>query len=298
MIKGNISKTNKKYLIFILYLFISIVLMVTQINRPRRTSLIKELGLLILVPIQKTTMSVSKGINEVYRNIMELGTLRNENRKMIELLNNYKQQESIYQEVIIENQRLRKILNFKKHHSYNLISAEVIGKDPTNWFKTIIINRGTKYGIKKNMAVITPDGLVGKIVEGTKWTARVQLILDMNSSLGVIIQRTRTVGILRGLSQKICQLDYISRTKDVKIGDMVITSGLGGIFPKGIPIGKVSKIEKDNYGLFQKVEINPNVNFYNIEEVLILEKPIESINEENEINEYNDKSENSNRILQ
>ncbi|MBI4652308.1 rod shape-determining protein MreC [Candidatus Desantisbacteria bacterium] len=268
-----LNKTTRKYFSLIFFLLFSIILLTTQINRPPRTSLIKKTGLWILAPFQKVAIRIEKEAREIYADIAEFGYLRKENKKLKKYIDKYKQKERIYSECFIENKRLRKLLNLSQHYQYSLISSEVVGKDPTNWFNTILIDKGSKNGIKENMVVISTNGVIGKIIEVSKSRSKVQLILDINSAVGAIIERSRAIGVLKGFSEKVCRLEYISRMEDIKHGDIVSTSGLGGIFPKGLPLGVVSKIEKKNYGLFQNVEVVPYVNFYKIEEVLIIENP-------------------------
>ncbi len=151
-----------------------------------------------------------------------------------------------------------------------MFPAQIIGKDPSNWFKTIIIDKGTDDGIKENQAVVTHQGVVGHIIEVTPKAAKVLLISDQNSSVAVIIQDNRTEGIMLGMQHGRCKIDYLTRTAEIHEGDMVITSGLGGIFPKGLRVGAVTQIKKKSYGLFQDAEVHPFVDFSKLEEVLII----------------------------
>ena len=153
-----------------------------------------------------------------------------------------------------------------------IISAQIIGKDATSWFRSILLDKGTKDGVKVNQPVVTHQGLVGKIVRTTPSTALVELITDKNSRVAALIQKNRAEAILYGQSSSpICVLEFLERDVDIQAGDYVISSGMGGIFPKGLILGIISKIGKKSYGLFQYAEVTPLVPFSMLEEVLILQ---------------------------
>jgi rod shape-determining protein MreC len=149
----------------------------------------------------------------------------------------------------------------------------VISREPGNWFNSIIIDRGRVDGVEENMAVATYSGLVGRIVSVDSRTAKVLLILDQRSAVGGMIQRSRDIGVVKGSESNYCYMEYLSHDADLKINDMVITSGLGSIFPKGILIGKIVGVKKENNALFQKVLIRPEVDFTKLEEVFVVKKP-------------------------
>jgi rod shape-determining protein MreC len=135
-----------------------------------------------------------------------------------------------------------------------------------------LVNKGEKDGVTKDMAVATSEGVVGRVIEVSPDTAKVLLITDANSSLDVIIQRSRAHGIMEGKIDEVCILKYVQKNEDVQVGDIVITSGLGGIFPKGLVVGKVSQVDRKRPGIFQHIEVSPAVDLSRIEEVLILEE--------------------------
>ncbi|MEA3561008.1 MAG: rod shape-determining protein MreC [Candidatus Omnitrophota bacterium] len=171
----------------------------------------------------------------------------------------------------IENERLKKLLLFKKQTSQKAIPAQVITKDSTNWHKTVVINKGVKQGIKKDMPVVTSQGLVGKVIQTGEGVSQVMLMLDPNLKISGLIQRNREQGIIEGSSFGLCRMRYFSLDTDVKSGDVVISSGLGGIYPKGLIVGKVRNLEKDTGGLYSYAWVEPIVDFSKLEEVLCLE---------------------------
>lgn len=193
-----------------------------------------------------------------------------ENQSLKEELLALKKKSITIDEILKENERLKKLLEFKESVSYEVVAASVIGRDPAYWFRTLFINKGAKDGIEENMAVIHDEGLVGHIIEVLPTYAKVQLIIDMNSRVGALSQKTREMGILKGGGQESCWLDYLPKKTALQKGDKVISSGMGSLYPKGILIGEVEKIEFKKRGLYQTAKVKPFVNFNMIEEVLVL----------------------------
>jgi rod shape-determining protein MreC len=173
-------------------------------------------------------------------------------------------------ELSLENARLRYLLLLKEQSPAPLISAEIIGRDAVGWFKTLLINKGRNDSIRKNQAVITHQGVVGRCIEVADGTSKVLLITDINSSVDALVQRTRSRGILQGNGSALCELTFISSADDVQKGDLVVTTGLCGVFPKGLSVGTVTKVEKTPLGLFHYVEVQPSINLNKLEEVSVL----------------------------
>jgi rod shape-determining protein MreC len=177
---------------------------------------------------------------------------------------------SRYLESELARKRLQELLEVKSEVPHQLLSAQVAGLDPSGWSKTIVINRGAKDGVTKGMAVIAPGGIVGHVIKGFDWSAQVLLVIDRSSAVDALVQRTRFRGIIEGETDETCRFKYVVRKADVKIGDTVISSGLDGLFPKGLPVGTVSDIARPTSGLFQEVKVRPFVNFTKLEEVLVI----------------------------
>lgn len=210
------------------------------------------------------------GIHHLWKRYLFLVGLESENRRLREQNAQLLSELIKYREGYLESERLKSILDLKKSISYPAIGGQVINISQTSLFKTIMINRGTSHGLKTGMPVISSKGIVGRIVETSWHASRVLLIIDVNSNIDVLIQRTRTQGILQGAGLKACSLKYILKPEDVQKGDVVISSGLGGIFPKEIMLGVVTRVDKSRSGLFQQIDVSPSVDFEKIEEVLVL----------------------------
>ncbi len=174
-----------------------------------------------------------------------------------------------------ENEDLRGLLELRRKTDLSTvlgrsIGAEVIGRNPVNWYQTVTIDRGEHDGVREDMVSVSGGGLVGRVVEAGRYASNVMLILDKNSRVSAIAERTREHGIITGRGDGVLNMEYLSDKTDIRAGDAVRTSGIGGIFPKGLLVGSVSRIEKQYHGLTVSAEIVPSVDFSRLEKVLIL----------------------------
>ncbi len=220
-------------------------------------------------PLRITSLFINN-TNQLLNRYVFLTSLEQENTKLKKLVEQLKLESQLLKEQTTENMRLRELLSFKKKYSYKIIPAEIIGRDPSSWFKTIMINKGMADGITPGSGVITPSGVVGRIIKVSGNTAKILLIIDVNSSFDAVVKRTRARGIVEGYAENLCELNYVLKTEDVRIGDIIISSGLHKKIPGGVTLGKVSNIIKDKKGFFQHVEIKPSVDFSKLNEVLIV----------------------------
>jgi rod shape-determining protein MreC len=178
---------------------------------------------------------------------------------------------SITNELLNENERLRDLLGFKKLQPPESVMVQVIAKGSSPSSRTVTINKGADDGIQKDMAVITPEGVVGRVETVLSGTAKVILLTDPGSTLAVRVQRNREEGLLEGKIST-CALKYVSYYADIQEGDLLITSGLDGIYPKGLPVATVTKVTKHEASAFQTVLAEPAVGFSRLEEALVLRK--------------------------
>jgi len=168
------------------------------------------------------------------------------------------------------NRHLQKLLEFRPHLPSGSITASIIGNSASSWFQSCLLDKGSADGIRKGMAVVTPLGVVGQVVSATSHSAKVLLITDANSGVDVLVQRTRARGIVSGSLENVTIMKYVKRSEDIQEGDRLITSGLDAVFPKGLMVGTVVKVRKQNLGLFQSVEVIPAVISSQTEEVLVV----------------------------
>ncbi len=174
----------------------------------------------------------------------------------------------------LENQRLSLLLEYKQlmSHRFDFLAASVVARDPGNWFGMITLNRGIEDGVRSNMFVLTPEGLVGRVVTVADKTCEVLLITDPRSGIGALVQDVRTHGIVEGVTGGLgtVKMIHISNDAPVEKGQAVITSGLSSIYPKGVPIGEITDIQAESSGLFESATIRPYTDFNRLEEVLIV----------------------------
>jgi rod shape-determining protein MreC len=206
----------------------------------------------------------------MWHHYFHLVAVREECDRLKEMLATAEMEKSRYLESELACQRLQKLLEMKPDVSQRMLPARVVGLDPSGWFKTVFINRGTGDGVSKGMAVIASGGIVGRVIGASGQYAKVLLIIDRSSAVDALVQRTRSRGIIEGETSESCRLKYVVRKADIKIEDTVISSGLDGIFPKGLRVGAISEISRPSSGLFQDVTVRPFVDFTRLEEVLVI----------------------------
>jgi rod shape-determining protein MreC len=173
-------------------------------------------------------------------------------------------------EHFLENQRLKALLNFKQQFSYQMLPAEIIGRDPSSWFKTILVNRGTEAGVTRGSGVVSPLGVVGTVIETTLHSSKVLLITDQNSAIDILAKRSRVRGILEGRAENACSVNYVVKSENIQKGDEIISSGLNAVFPHGILLGTVAETNNTPDGFFKKIAVVPAVDFSKLNEVLIV----------------------------
>jgi rod shape-determining protein MreC len=174
-----------------------------------------------------------------------------------------------YREAMANNVRLEKLLNLKNELDAPFITAQIVGRDPSQWFNTVIINQGTSDGVQMDMPVVSAEGVVGQVRNASPHFAKILLANDPNSAIDVLLQESRVQGIVKG-NGKGFDLQYVLKNNEVNVGDTVLTSGMGGVFPKGLPLGTVEKVVRNRRGMFQQIEVTPAVNFEQLEYLVII----------------------------
>lgn len=266
---------NRKWLIPVMFLIISVSVVNITLKREYVFKSLETPLLTALSPVQKTLSDLGFTIRETLNTIPQFFYLKQENEalknQVAELLQ-YKQNLVEYQK---ENQELRSLLGFRnRSFQYDLEAAEVIARDPSNWFNVISIDKGERHGIQKDMAVVTDKGLAGYVISTTHSTSKVMLITDERSSVSAMIQRTRDNGVVKGsidpAPSGYLKMVFLPHDANLVKGDIVISSGLGGLIPKGIVIGEVEEANKESYELMQHAIIKPSVDFLKLERVFVI----------------------------
>jgi len=168
---------------------------------------------------------------------------------------------------------LEELLALRDHSNLQTVAATIIASSASPDFRTLTIDKGRNQGLKRDMAVIAPDGVVGRIVVPSPNAAKVQLLIDRNAAAGALIERSRAQGVVQGNGDSRLRLDYVAESSDVVAGDVVVTSGIDGIYPKGFTIGQVESVEK-NGPAYKRITVKPSVNFSSIEAVLVVLTPV------------------------
>ena len=250
----------------------ALFLLSSNVGRNQEWNPVEKLIIEITAPFQEFIKKTIQITEDIWLKYFFLINVHDENIQLKRKLDSLRVENYRYRESIKTNKRLHKLLQFKKTIHWPVLVAQVIGRDPTGRFQSIIINEGEKSGLKINMPVVNARGVVGRLVSVSQNYAKVLLLIDQNSAVDCIIQRSRDKGIVKGLSSKICKLHYVVKTSDVVAGDIVVTSGFGRVFPKGVPIGKIIEVNNTPGELFKDVKVRLFVNFSKLEELLVIMK--------------------------
>jgi rod shape-determining protein MreC len=263
-------KRQRRIIVLGFLILLSLQLIFAGVKETRDLSLPSRIIISISYHPLNFINTVFRGVRSLWRDYIYLVNLRRENLALRGRLAQLEGEKTQFFGSMLENERLRGLLQFKERTASEGMVAEIIGTDTSGEFNTLILNKGSAHGVKPGMQVVANEGLVGRIFQNSRYASRALLLIDHNSAIDVLVQRTRVRAILEGHSRDLCTLKYLSRTADVEVGDTIVTSGFGGFFQKGLPVGRVVKIEKKKYGVYQDALVKPGVDFNNIEEVIII----------------------------
>lgn len=263
--------------IIILIIVNIIILSVTNKRYPSQG--FGRFAIALIAPFQEIVIHSIRFSKDVWRHYFRLVSVAKENDRLNKALALATEKEKKREEYRLSSIRLRRLLNFQKSMQEVMLPAEVIGRDTSNLFRAVIIDKGRSDGIKKGLPVVVPEGIVGQVVEVSHHYAKVMLIIDRYSAVDVLIQRNRARGIVKGESSGRCFLEYVLRKYEIKIGDNVISSGLDGVFPKGQRFGGVVEVLTTGTDIFQKIYVTPYVDFQKIEEVMVILSPTQDASE-------------------
>lgn len=262
----------RKFLAAALTLVVLITLMGFTARERETVRLVERAILGVFTPIQAWFSGLAAGISGGITDIQTFSRLRAENESLRAKAEAYDATLHLLEELEIENERLRALLGFSQAVPYEYVVADVVARNPDNWFSRVTINRGAADGIAKDMPVVTSQGLVGRIVQVSGSVSVVELLTDRDSAAGAMVQSSRDAGVARGQGSETPLLSMLLfvREAEVNVGDTVVTSGLGEIYPPGLFIGRVVEVRKEHYGLIKSAQIRPGVEFGRLEEVLVI----------------------------
>ncbi|MBR1760364.1 MAG: rod shape-determining protein MreC [Schwartzia sp.] len=227
----------------------------------------------LLAPFQRAASWAGDQVQGLVANVWDILTVHQQNQMLRSEVEQLRVQNVKANEYVAENIRLRELLGYTQSATqFDLTMARVIGREPSTWTRMIVIDRGTQHGVRKNMPVVTARGLVGTVTEAGPISSKVQLILDPRAAAGALVQRSRVAGVVKGTPDDAMhpRLINVPKNQDMAVGDIVVTSGFGGIYPKGIMIGTVANVKNDSSGLLHYAVIEPAADFQRLEDVAVI----------------------------
>ncbi len=233
-------------------------------------TLFQRLVVEVVAPVQKSLLNTRQELDDLVDNYLRIVNTSKENAHLKTTIARLESDLFQMEEIRRENFRLKQMLLHSEDISQSKVLAQVVGWDSANQFKVLRINRGEKDGIRMMAPVITHKGLVGYVYRLGNGYADVLTILDPNNRVDALIERSRTHGVVEGVFNQRCTLKYVNRTEPVEMGDKLITAGVGGIYPKGIKVGMITGIDREDSGMTLGLEVTPSVDFHKLEEVLVL----------------------------
>lgn len=273
----DVPPRHRPLVLLLAVILAQVLLLAFQIRRGRDVRLIRVWSVELLTPLQRAGNFLVNKVDAVWFGYIDLRNVRVENRELTKEVGDLRLKNEQLEGQASQAVRFSRLLGFRQENSdIPMIAAEVIGANADSTSHTVFINRGDQEGIRRNMAVITPDGVVGKISEALSHTSQVLLITDRESGVGALLAGTRTHGVVKGTGNPLLWMDYVSAEEKVATGEQILTSGEDRIFPKNLPVGWVASTK--NGFPFQTIEVTPAAHLDRLEEVLVLlsEKPLNS----------------------
>jgi rod shape-determining protein MreC len=260
------------------YLFLAVmlghvILISAQVNSPRGVPFLEVATFGVFAELQRGTAAIVSSVLNLWNGYGGLRHVRAENEALKQQLAEAQIQLQEHRALADRSRGLIAVLGLRDRSKLQLAAAEVIGAGATTDFRTVTIDKGTADGLRADMAVIAPAGVVGRIVVPSARASKVQLLIDRNAAAGVVIERSRSQGVVVGAGEELLRLEYVSEMADVAVGDIVATSGIDGIYPKGYVVGKVETVER-SASAFKQILVRPAVDFSSMEDVLVVLTPM------------------------
>ena len=271
------SKRSSGFRAFRLVLLLGILLTLALIFLvstlgSQKFSAVHKLTLELTGPVQKVATRATDYLAVFKDKYSDLVNVREENKRLWDELLECRAATYRSREALATNTSLQKLLNFRESYDQPMLATKIVGKDPSPWFRTVIVDRGSNDGLTKGMPVVNGEGIVGQVFAVSPNYSKVLLAIAPSSAIDVLLQKSRVRGILKGTGSLVYKLDYVLKKIDVQEGDHIVTAGYGGLFPTGMPVGVVSKVVRKRRGMFLDIEVTPTVDFLTLEDLLIIEQ--------------------------
>lgn len=264
--------------VLVAILFAQVIGLATQVRVPAAGSepgqssrLIRVWAVNMITPFQKLFVYTGAGLRGAFSNYIDLRNVREENAELQRQLDRIRLEKAGLQQEVDQARRLQALLEFKQTYIAKTLAAQVIGTSGTDLSRVIYIDRGTNDGVAAGMAVITPDGIVGKVSRADRRTSQILLISDPSSGAGVLLERQRLNGVLKGSASGVPVIQNVMIGENIEVGDSVITTGGDRVFPKGLKVGTVSLVAPDSeHDPFLAIKVKPAADLSRLEEVLVV----------------------------
>ena len=258
--------------LFLAVIFGHILLISAQVNSRTGVPVLEAVTFGIVAEVQRGVSSGVMGVRRVWNGYVGLRGLKSENDSLKRQLADAQVALQAQRALADRSRGLEKLLELKDRVSLQTTAAEIIGAAATPDFRTVTIDKGTRDGLRPDMAIISPAGVVGRVVVPSARSAKVQLLIDRNAAAGVLIERSRAQGVVIGAGEDRLRLENVSEAADIVVGDTIVTSGIEGIYPKGFVVGHVETVEKSGPA-YKRITVKPAVDFSSLEEVLVVTTP-------------------------
>lgn len=256
-------------LIYLLFASLSAIGMASQ-RGPADIGFAPRLVLNLTLPLERMVALPVQELRDLWGDYVALVGVREENGRLQGQLARLEDENHQYREAILSSERFQKLSSFRAQREIPMVPANVIHQDLSPWFQSLIIDQGAAAGIRPGMPVITDSGVVGMVSGTTPGAAKVMLMIDPQSRLDAYVERTRARGTVRGAASPDCDLDYVLRQESVEEGDLLLTSGMGGVYPKGLRVGRIATVDRKTSGLFLAAKVAPAVDFARLDEVFVI----------------------------
>ena len=257
-----------RILLWAILIALALAAIITTVGR-KEFGLSHRLALEALGSTQVVFTRATQFVSGIWHHYLDLVGVSRENDRLRQEIKRYIALNAENREAVATNVRLNQLLDLAQNFEKPVLTAHVIGRDPALWFKTMTIDKGISAGVQKGMPVVTVEGIVGQVINVSPRYAKVLLATDSNSAVDAIVQSSRALGIVKGDGHGY-RLDYVLKDSVVNQDDLVVTSGMGGVFPKGLLIGQVVEVGKDRRGMFHTITVRPAVDFRQLEYVTII----------------------------
>ena len=266
----NLLIRYKRFLLTAVFLLVAFLTYALNLRNKEHANPMERVVMEMTAPVAGGAAATTGLLGDIWSNYVDLLEVRRENVELRKSVKRLNERIVANNEAIVASARLKALLELKSAVGIPSLAVSVIGEDSSGWFKTLVVDRGSADGLVEGMPVIAAGGVVGRLVKVAPHSSRVLLLTDHASAISAVVQRSRARGVVRGAGGGRCSLEFTVKDEDVKVGDTVISSGIGGVFPKGLPVGEVTMVKKGEYGVFQTIEVRPTVNIGKLEEMLVL----------------------------